>query len=157
MDLSRRRLLIGGVVLIAAPVIVRAASLMVIRGEPLIITPPPELIYPSTDRYILHGTTPVACADLMAWGHWLESNKRHVDLTTLPDGSYVSTVFLGLDHSWERHLGRPYRPVLFETMVFGGPNNETMDRYCTWDEALAGHRALVARERRRIIALENKS
>jgi hypothetical protein len=32
---------------------------------------------------------------------------------------------------------------LFETMVFGGPLNGEMDRYATWDEAEAGHKAML--------------
>lgn len=51
----------------------------------------------------------------------------------------VSTVFLGLDHSFGEGP-----PVLFETMVFGGKHNEEQWRYCTWDQAEVGHRQVVA-------------
>jgi hypothetical protein len=55
----------------------------------------------------------------------------------------VSTVFLGLDHSFG---GGP--PVLFETMVFGMPDgSEYQDRYHTWQEAEAGHREVVRKLR----------
>lgn len=53
----------------------------------------------------------------------------------------VSTVFLGLDHNF----GGKGPPVLFETMVFGGPLDEEQERYCTREEALAGHAAMVER------------
>jgi len=53
-------------------------------------------------------------------------------------GVEVSTVFLALDHA---HDGG--KPVLFETMIFGGPLNEEQYRYCTWDEAVVGHREAV--------------
>jgi hypothetical protein len=67
----------------------------------------------------------------------------------------VSTVFLGLDHNFSM-VGPP---LLFETMVFGGPLNGECRRYATWVEAEAGHREVVAqaqeaaaaRTRRRII------
>ena len=56
-------------------------------------------------------------------------------------GKLVSTVWLGLDHSFG---GGP--PVIFETMVFPiGPDGEMIpseiatDRYCTEEEALKGH------------------
>lgn len=52
----------------------------------------------------------------------------------------VSTVYLGLDHGWGGG-----RPVIFETLVFGGPLEGEMDRYCTEHEALVGHREMVAR------------
>jgi hypothetical protein len=55
-------------------------------------------------------------------------------------GDYdVSTVFLQLDHGFG---GGP--PVLFETMVFEtGGDSTFQERYCTWTEAEAGHKAVV--------------
>lgn len=50
----------------------------------------------------------------------------------------VSTVFLGLDHSFE---GK--KPLLFETMVFGGPNDGIENRYSTWRQAESGHVEIV--------------
>ena len=55
--------------------------------------------------------------------------------------SDVSTVFLFIDHGF----GADRSPLLFETLVFGGPLANEMDRYSTWDEAVAGHEAMVAR------------
>jgi hypothetical protein len=54
----------------------------------------------------------------------------------------VSTVWLGLDH----RLGEG-PPLIFETMVFGGPGDDEMERYSTEDQARAGHDQWVARER----------
>ena len=51
----------------------------------------------------------------------------------------LSTVFLGLDHSF----GRTDEPVLFESMIFGGAElDESMNRYSSWDEAEVGHQKL---------------
>ena len=56
----------------------------------------------------------------------------------------VSTVFLGLDHSFGGG-----KPVLFETMVFdrsiSAGNNTDIDgiRYNTWEEAVKGHNETV--------------
>ena len=47
----------------------------------------------------------------------------------------VSTVFLGMDHSFDGGT-----PVLFETMIFGGEYDQFQERYCTWDEAEEGHK-----------------
>ena len=69
-------------------------------------------------------------------------DKRRVAETTLPDGKWVSTVWLGLDH----RFGMDGPPLIFETMVFKGRDNMDeldMDRYSTEAEALAGHAALV--------------
>jgi hypothetical protein len=51
----------------------------------------------------------------------------------------VSTVWLGLDHQF---LGGP--PLIFETMIFGGPHDRECTRYCTEADAIAGHAATVA-------------
>jgi hypothetical protein len=32
---------------------------------------------------------------------------------------------------------------VFETMIFGGPFDQYQDRYCTWAEAVAGHKRAV--------------
>lgn len=54
----------------------------------------------------------------------------------------ISTMFLSLDHRYDKSQGEP---LVFETMVFGGPLDTEMRRYCTWDEAVAGHQETVAR------------
>ena len=52
-------------------------------------------------------------------------------------GWLVSTVWLGMNHSWEP--GAP--PLIFETMVFPpeSSSDEYFERYATEEEALAGH------------------
>ena len=90
-------------------------------------------------RYILDEHTPVCCEDLKTWATWFERADRRVARDIVGE-STVSTVFLGLDHAWG---GGP--PLLFETVVFQGPLDGECDRYETWDAAVAGHRALVAR------------
>jgi hypothetical protein len=86
--------------------------------------------------YILDGHQPVP-ADLMAWALWFGEADRKVAMTDI-DGVKVSTVFLGIDHSF---TGGP--PELFETLVFG-LDDDRCDRYATWDEAVAGHERIVA-------------
>lgn len=80
------------------------------------------------------------------WGLWFEGSSTQVDRTQV--GNYlVSTVFLGLDHGF----GTSAQPILFETLVFevddngetGNSLEDTMRRYSTRDEALAGHAETV--------------
>ncbi len=52
----------------------------------------------------------------------------------------VSTVFLRLDHNH----GYSDRPILFETMIFGGEWGDYQWRYCTLVQAEAGHERIVA-------------
>ena len=90
----------------------------------------------SNGRYILDANgQPVEEADLFKWAEWLESaDERHVADEQLTNGVWVSTVFLGLDHSFGAGP-----PLLYETMIFGGPHDQYQERYATRAEALAGH------------------
>lgn len=96
--------------------------------------------------YKLDGKNLVPC-DLMEWARWFENGNRHVAQDVLGEFR-VSTVFLGLDHSFGSGP-----PLLFETMIFGPPDhnlNETMDRYTTWEQAEAGHQAMLDKVRKEI-------
>jgi len=97
-----------------------------------------------SNKYILVNRKPVAVHDLHAWAKAFEKGAdRVVKRETVAPGVDVSTVFLGLDHSFG--IGGP--PLVFETMVFGGVNDQDMDRYSTWEEAEAGHVAMVEKVR----------
>jgi len=98
--------------------------------------------------YILdeHGE-PQPCDDVIAWGTWFETAERHV-AQDMDEGAgaervRVSTVFLGLDHNW-RDVGPP---ILWETLVFGGPLDGEMDRYSSLADAVRGHQAMCRRVR----------
>jgi hypothetical protein len=94
------------------------------------------------------GHTPVPVDDVVSWGSWFcqHDQARTVGHTRM-GGTLVSTVFLGIDHAF---LGGP--PMLFETMIFGGPNDQTQERCSTWKQAEAMHARWVTliRERKAI-------
>jgi hypothetical protein len=54
-------------------------------------------------------------------------------------GCWVSTVWLGIDHGW----GHSAQPLIFETMIFGGPRADEQYRTATEAEALETHARLV--------------
>jgi hypothetical protein len=89
---------------------------------------------PRLGKYILKNRKPVRCDDVYLWADWFESADRHVAKDDVGDVR-VSTVFLGLDH---RFTGDG-PPLLFETMIFGGPHNHQMFRCATWEEAERQH------------------
>lgn len=92
-------------------------------------------------KYILdENGTPTEAPDLMTWGQWMQTDDRTVAKTEI-NGVKISTMFLGLDHAWG---DQP--PLLWETMVFGGPLNEEQDR-CggSREQAEAMHAAMCAR------------
>jgi hypothetical protein len=91
-------------------------------------------------RYKLEGRTPVPVDDLIEWAAWFERARE--DCVVRQEerrGVRVSTVFLGLDHQFGSG-----RPLLFETLVFGGRRDGKMNRYATWEDAEQGHRELAA-------------
>lgn len=85
---------------------------------------------------------PVPEPDTMKWGTWFETANRVVAKTKTKDAE-VSTVFLGVDHSFG--VGPP---ILWETMVFGGPLDQDQDRYTSLADARKGHEDMVARVRK---------
>ncbi len=93
-------------------------------------------------NYILDGHTPVPEGDTLRWAKWFETADRTVRQDFVGH-LRVSTVFLGLDHSFG--IGGP--PLLFETMVFSGGQTVfgIQERYATWEEAEHGHIAVLAR------------
>ena len=89
--------------------------------------------------YIEENGNPVPCADVLAASKWLygpggEERRRVRETKIGDDNVWVSTVFLGLDHNY---FGG--RPLLYETMIFGGPHDLYQSRYSTKEEAIAGH------------------
>lgn len=88
------------------------------------------------ERYVLNDKgKPVPEPDLIKWAEWMEGagNRRLVN-DKLPGGITVSTVFLGLNHNFGNGS-----PILWETMIFGGPHDQYQDRYSSREEAIDGH------------------
>ncbi len=76
-----------------------------------------------------------------AWGKDFENQElKRVAETTLFDGKWISTVWLGLDHQFGDGA-----PLIFETMVFEkeGGDELDMERYSTEAEAIAGHERMI--------------
>ena len=88
-------------------------------------------------QYILKNKKIVKCDNLAVWAKYLEKADRKVARDSI-GGVDISTVFLGLDHQFGDGP-----PLLFETLVFGGPLDGEMSRYPSWDDALAGHKLMI--------------
>lgn len=88
-------------------------------------------------NYILDGKNIKEEPDGEAWLNWFGRTDRHVAEDTFGKTT-VSTVFLGIDHN---HLGSI--PILFETMIFGGPFDSEQERYATYEQAENGHKRWV--------------
>jgi hypothetical protein len=94
--------------------------------------------------YILDADNHTVEVDLFTWANWFESGNRTVGYTQITSEIRVSTIFLGADH---RLLGEG-PPILFETIVFGGPCDNEMWRYSSWDDAETGHASAVRKVRK---------
>ena len=72
---------------------------------------------------------------------WLEKNPdKHFVKQENIKKAFVSTVFLGLDHSWLDHS----EPLLWETMIFGNTKHDQYQkRYSSYEDALKGHETAV--------------
>ena len=88
-------------------------------------------------NYILRGKTPILEENILVWAQWFETANRTVVRTEMGT-EVVSTIFLGIDHSFGNEI-----PILFETMVFGGDYDGDEKRYSTWEEAEVGHNEMV--------------
>jgi hypothetical protein len=66
------------------------------------------------------------------------------EVATMDPLAEVSTVWLGVDHSWMEEGP----PLIFETKVFGGHRDGDQDRYSTEEEARKGHAEMVAKLRK---------
>jgi len=89
--------------------------------------------------YILEGKTPrpVTIEEYVELEGFCSKSIKYTDL---PNNVLVSTVFLGFDRQIYPGAGPP---ILFETMIFGLNNEEYQERYCTYDEAIAGHQKAI--------------
>lgn len=91
------------------------------------------------DKFILDKDKNVIPATLLEWGQFLQEthDERIVQQTDVED-LIVSTVFLGLDHSFDGSLH------IFETMIFRDENGiGYCERYSTWKEAEEGHQRAI--------------
>jgi hypothetical protein len=85
--------------------------------------------------------------DVMTWGRWFEhADNRIVGYTEITSECCVSTVFLGLDH----RFFDDGPPLIFETIIFGGPLDEEQWRYSSYNDAETGHKAAVRKAREAI-------
>ena len=119
------------------------------------------------EHYIMDARGEPVSVDLMTWARWYEHADRTIARDEVDDCE-VSTVFLGLDHSfgggppvlWEtmifqpgRHAGRlplprfgenPESPEAWETYNASlGPRDGEQWRWRSRAEALAGHASVV--------------
>lgn len=104
------------------------------------------MIPATTLSYILEGQTPVAQPDPNAWRDWMRASqtdgRRVVAKTQITAHLEISTVFTGMDRGPAGSPGFD-RPVVFETATLEDGEIIETRGYETWDEALAGHAALV--------------
>ena len=93
---------------------------------------------PELKTYVLDKNgVPVHEPDMVKYGAFLASDAKVLKRDTLPNGICVSTIFIGVDYSSP--------PRLWETVIFGGPDDGSQQRYSTRESALAGHGKAIAR------------
>jgi hypothetical protein len=95
--------------------------------------------------YILDNNHKPVHKPVLESAKWMEDNPNrkvvgYDELTDLNgDEVRVSTVFLGLDHGWSGS-----KPILWETMIFGGENDQAyQERYASYEQAIEGHQKAI--------------
>jgi hypothetical protein len=78
------------------------------------------------------------CRECYLKNHEKIWSERILACDSIDDQCFVSTIVLPFNH------GIHEDPLFFETMIFNGPHDGFMDRYATYDEAVAGHAKAVA-------------
>lgn len=94
-------------------------------------------------NYILVNGEPVLVEDLEAWARWFDQarkeGKTRLGRAILGDVK-VTTVFLAFDHN----LDDEGPPLVFGTLISGGPHDGKEWNYATLDQALLGHERAIA-------------
>ncbi len=89
--------------------------------------------------YILTADNQPVAVSVTEAAQWMEDNpERKAVKQDHVDDVFVSTVFLGLDHSWSNK-----GLILWETMIFGGINDQYQERYNSYEDALEGHQRAI--------------
>ncbi len=94
--------------------------------------------------------------ELLDWARWYErscehgGHERRVAYTMVTPEVEVSTVFLPIE-TFMSALQELDPPIIFETKVFGGPLDDMIERYCSWDDALKGHWEVVRQVQERLL------
>jgi len=94
-------------------------------------------------HYILEddGKTVRKAENIEEWADWFEHSNNRLMKQTNVRQARISTVFLGIDHSFDTSGDSP--AVLFETMIFGGAYDQFQWRYSDPEEAITDHDKIV--------------
>ncbi len=85
--------------------------------------------------------TPILQESVSEWCRWFAKlEKRRIAATSLGNGAYISTIFLGLDLQGDGKL--------FQSVHFQGGSVMDEQGYDSREDALIGHDDLVERARR---------
>ncbi|MGN6651025.1 hypothetical protein [Trinickia sp.] len=93
-----------------------------------------------TNTYYLRDGTPT---DVETWRALQgDAGYAQIEKTTLPNGRWISTIWLGVQH---QSVPSPGTPELFETVVFDVDSQQPLAsvRHATEADARAAHRRLV--------------
>ena len=96
------------------------------------------------DHFVLDENKNVIPATYSQWSMWYSIvYNRYMYRTYFANGVFLSTVALCSDHGFNFNKDPDYRPILFETLLMES-DIDFCERYCTYQEAEAGHIRAVA-------------
>lgn len=105
----------------------------------LLMSDKDDLSTPIDDRfYRLVDRVPVRCT-LLEYAEAMKDDANRILAQSTVGELQVSTIFTGIDQNWGGDV-----PVLFETVVFGLPDDlRPQWSFSTWDESMEIHAMLV--------------
>jgi hypothetical protein len=87
--------------------------------------------------YLLEKNHKLIKTDLITWIKFFKNFDRIVKQEDIGN-TKISTVFLGIDHNFGKG-----KPLLFETIIFGGEHDQYQDRCSTWEQAEKMHQKAI--------------
>jgi len=90
------------------------------------------------NSYIIEGEIVRPAKNMGEHVEQMAGENRRIALDEFSDTTFVSTVFLGRDHSFGQGT-----PILFETMAWLNGEDYMQYRYPTYEAAMTGHRETV--------------
>src|SRR5262245_37646077 len=102
---------------------------------------PQDSDYAHINTYVVDAEgEPQVEPDFDRWQAWMQWNDQPLAETHVARGVWVTTRFMGFDQRGIK-IGAP---LLWETMIFGGPHDLHQQRYTSEADALKSHERAVA-------------
>ena len=103
-------------------------------------------------RYYIFENNQVEKVSFEKWAIWYQTANRKIEKTIVLSEIEVSTIFLSIDHNFYKSG----KPILFETMIFGGALDGYQWRYTDLEAAKKGHLEAIKEVKKHYYGVQNR-